>query len=375
MRRLAILRRAKPPRTRGFASISSKNGSISDGSSIGSIGRSSSSSSSGSGSGGDLAQDDESDGRGGQRPGVNTLSSGKEAGHVSVLRDEVVDVFADTLGMRNEALIVDGTLGAGGHVEALLHRFETLPCNLRIVGVDRDPDALEIARRRLAPWGDKFRAVHSNFSEMKTTLGDEVMPVDGVLLDLGVSSMQLDRGERGFSFRNEGKLDMRMDPTSPVSAWTLVNKGPQNVLETIFREYGEERNARRIATQIVRARRKQAIDSTHDLVRAIAPMVDWKTARSHPAARIFQALRIAVNGELDSLETFLDNVPNIVRPGGTVAIISFHSLEDRLVKQAFKKYKDFTPCFRGVRKASKEESTENPRARSAKLRAIARRLQ
>mmetsp|Transcript_14205 Transcript_14205/g.23079 ORF Transcript_14205/g.23079 Transcript_14205/m.23079 type:complete len:186 (-) Transcript_14205:433-990(-) len=185
--------------------------------------------------------------------------------------------------------------------------------------------------------------------------------------------MQLDQGARGFSFRNEGRLDMRMDPSTSVDAWTLVNHGPQKLLETIIRDYGEERNWRRLAAQIVRARKKAPIDTTYDLVQAIAPMVDWKSAKSHPAARTFQALRIAVNGELDHIERFLEHASGLLNPGGVLAIISFHSLEDRLVKRSFKSHKEFMALHRGAIKATTTECEKNPRSRSAKLRVVVRK--
>ncbi len=265
-------------------------------------------------------------------------------------------------------LIVDATVGTGGHAEAILER------GAELVGIDRDPYALEVARERLSRFGERCRLVQGNFRHLEEILREQgIDEVDGVLFDLGMSSFQLDDPERGFSFSVEGPLDMRMDPSQSLTAHEIVNRWPERKIAEILREYGEERYAKRIARAIVRSR---PIETTTQLARIVARCYPPGYHRIHPATRTFQALRIAVNDELNALREGLMAAIRCLRPGGVVVVISFHSLEDRIVKHTFRQRwiadeveiltkKPITP--------RPEEVKENPRARSAKLRA-ARKL-
>jgi len=306
--------------------------------------------------------------------------------HQPVLMREVVKLLSPEPG----AVIVDGTIGMGGHCEALLSAYPTI----KIIGIDRDEDALSISRERLAPYGDRVHLVHGNYRDcvdILRTLG--VGQIDGFLLDLGLSSLQLDRSERGFSFRASGPLDMRMDRTSRASAADLVNDASVEELSGIISRYGEERFAHRIARAIVAARAKGRIETTDELARIVYDAIPRKfhPPRIHPATRTFQALRIAVNDELSNLENGLEASFSVLSAGGVMAVISFHSLEDRIVKGFFR-YKalscicppDIPVCMCDKKVEmhvltkkpivpSDEEIDANPRARSAKLRA-ARKL-
>jgi 16S rRNA (cytosine1402-N4)-methyltransferase len=286
-----------------------------------------------------------------------------------VLLDEVVEALAPGPG----ALLLDGTVGAGGHSFALLERAG--PAG-RLLGLDRDPQALEIARARL---DSRATLVHASFDEAPAVaarlgLGD----FDAILLDLGVSSMQLDRPERGFGFSREGPLDMRMDPAAEVTAATIVNEAEEEELADLIWRLGEERFSRRIAREIVRARKSGPITTTRALSEAIErvvprPKPGKKTI--HPATRTFQALRIAVNEELSRLERALPALFELLRPAGRLGVISFHSLEDRPTKQLFRKLKDEGRAVAVTRKpvvAGDAEIARNPRARSAKLRVVER---
>jgi len=298
--------------------------------------------------------------------------------HVPVLVDEVVRLFAPVA----EGLIVDGTFGGGGHTEALLRAFPAL----RVVGVDRDPDA--VAR---APRHPRLVVVRGNFARLRAAVAaatgeaaDE-LAVDGVLLDLGISSHQVDEPARGFSFHRAGPLDMRMGPDAARSAAELVNEADAAELRRIFATFGEERYARRIAEAIVRAR---PVHDTAELAAIVAAAVPAAARRArHPARRVFQALRIAVNAELDALERGLDEALELLRPGGRIVVISYHSLEDRIVKRRFAAGAagcscppDLPVCVCGAPaelriltrrplRPSPEEIARNPRARSARLRA------
>jgi len=306
--------------------------------------------------------------------------------HQPVLMREVVDLLSPRPG----AVIIDGTLGMGGHTEALLEAHETI----EVIGIDRDEEALKIAKERLAPFDGRVRFVHGNYRdcvEILSTLGVET--IDGFLLDLGLSSLQLDRPERGFSFRMSGPLDMRMDRTHGVSAADLVNAASVEELSNIISRYGEERFADRIAQAIVAVRAKGAIETTDELARIVYDAIPRKfhPPNIHPATRTFQALRIAINNELANLEKGLEAGFSVLSAGGVMAVISFHSLEDRIAKGFFR-YKtlscicppDLPVCMcdkkvemRVLTKKpvlpSDEEISTNPRARSAKLRA-ARKL-
>jgi len=300
--------------------------------------------------------------------------------HESVLLAEVVAFLVPAPGR----IIVDGTLGGGGHSAALLAAGAT------VVGLDQDPAALNFAEARLADAGENFRTVRSNFASVGAaldTLG--VGQIDGALLDLGVSSHQLDTPERGFSFMREGPLDMRMDPGALVSAADLVNTMSGDQLERIFRAFGEEPAARKIAARLVRDRMVQPFTTTKQLADAVETVVP-RRGHSHPATRIFQALRIAVNRELDVLAEGLTAFAQRLAPGGRFAVITFHSLEDRIVKQFFKartvefldrpEWPEPRPnpnfMFEAITGkpvvAKDDEQRANPRARSAKLRVVER---
>jgi 16S rRNA (cytosine1402-N4)-methyltransferase len=271
---------------------------------------------------------------------------------------------------REGGVYVDATLGAGGHAETLLQQDS----RVRVFGFDVDETAIEIASQRMKSFGDRFQAVHGNFTDMGTFLKDQDIDcVDGILADLGVSSMQLDNADRGFSFMQEGPLDMRMDPNQARCAGEVINHFSEAALADLIFQNGEERYSRRIARAIVAAR---PFLSTTQLAQVVARCFPRsRRQRIHPATRTFQALRIFVNGELESLSRFLDAIPLLLRPGGRAVIISFHSLEDRLVKQSFRDWQRqalariLTPH---VVTAGEAERKLNPRSRSAKLRAAER---
>ncbi len=258
--------------------------------------------------------------------------------------------------------VIDMTVGAGGHAEALLRSGVE-----RVIGVDRDPEALRIASARLAAFGDRFVAVRSRFSEVPAE-----NRADGVLFDLGVSAMQLERAERGFSYRQGGPLDMRMGGSQEpgtTSAVDLVKKLPEEELARILFEYGEERRARRVAAAIARARARSPITTTDELARVVAGAVGRRRGGPHPARRTFQALRIAVNRELEELTASLPRAVGLLTPGGRVVVISYHSLEDRVVKRFFASEPRLTLLSKKPLRPSEREIARNPRARSAKLRA------
>jgi len=299
--------------------------------------------------------------------------------NTSVLLKEELDLLAPRAG----ETFVDGTLGGGGHAEALLE------AGARVIGLDQDPEALDFAKgRRLHRFGNRFRPVQANFAQLGAVLDElGVREVDGVLLDLGVSSRQLDTAHRGFSFQREGPLDMRMDPAGGVTAADLVNTAPAAELARIFHEYGEEPHSRRIAARIVSGRAARPFETTMQLALAVEEVVP-RRGRIHPATRIFQALRIAVNGEMEALESVLGQAAARLRGGGRMAVITFHSIEDRMVKEFFKlrsmpeldrpEWPAPRPnpdyIFRALTRkpvvATAEEQQRNPRSRSAKLRAV-----
>ena len=304
--------------------------------------------------------------------------------HIPILRETVVALLAPQRG----GVFVDGTLGGGGHAEAVLER---LPKGGRLYGIDRDGAAIEAASRRLAPYGEAFTAIHGNFFDMKRLLAQcGVMEVDGILLDLGVSSHQLDTPQRGFSYREDAQLDMRMDPSAPLSAYDVVNGYSAETLARILKEYGEERYASRIANAIVQRRAEAPLNSTMELAELVKRALPAPARREaqHPARRTFQALRIEVNGELAGLAEALTDAHDLLRPGGVLAVITFHSLEDRIVKQLFRTFEHPCTCdphapvctcgkkptVRALTKkpimADETELEANPRAHSAKLRAI-----
>lgn len=303
--------------------------------------------------------------------------------HLSVLPDEVIHFLEPADGKT----YLDGTLGGGGHSALIL---EKAPEAL-LVGIDRDQSALAAAGARLAVYGERIRLLHGDFADVAGLLNSlGITALDGFILDLGVSSHQLDTRERGFSFQQDAPLDMRMDTSSGETAADLVNKLPEQELERIISEYGEERWAKRIASFIVKERAESLITTTFrlvDIIKGAVPKAKWDE-RIHPATRTFQALRIAVNTELESLERGMRAALDLLKPGGRGVIISFHSLEDRIVKHIFREYAEGCTCPRQMPvcvcgrqprvkiltsrpvTATQEETDDNPRARSAKLRAV-----
>ncbi len=318
-------------------------------------------------------------------------ASASDSRHIPVL-------FEETL---NHLLIVangrylDGTLGLGGHAEGLLQRAQAQNCPIELLGLDRDTEALVLAGERLAPFGATVHTAHQSFSDFAVAL-DELgwKELDGALIDIGVSSLQIDTAERGFSFIADGPLDMRMNTTEGTSAWTLANKAPVATLKKIIEEFGEDPMAGRIARAIDDARAQTAIDTTMQLARIVenAYPAKWRaTSRNHPATRTFQAFRMVVNDELGELSRFLEGIVGRLRHGGRVAVITFHSLEDRMVKHFFREQSldcicpahipvctcNHTPSLRVVTKKpvlpTAAEIAANGRAGSAKLR-VAERL-
>ncbi|MCC6159431.1 MAG: 16S rRNA (cytosine(1402)-N(4))-methyltransferase RsmH [Deltaproteobacteria bacterium] len=284
-----------------------------------------------------------------------------------------------------EGTYLDATVGAGGHTEAIARRLSTGI----VIGMDRDHTALDIARRRLEPLRDRVRLVHGAFADVNAALADAGVPaLDGVLADLGVSSMQFDAPGRGFSFASDAPIDMRMDGDAPLDARTLLKRSSEAEIARILFEYGEERHARRIAREIVTLRESGAEltgRALADAVRRAIPKREWAASRIDPATRTFQAIRIAVNDELGQIEAFLPAAARRCKPGARLVVISFHSLEDRIVKSTFRRWATVEtdpitgrpvgePFARILTKkpeiADEDEVRENPRARSAKLRAV-----
>ena len=302
--------------------------------------------------------------------------------HTSVLLEEVLD----NLAIRPDGIYVDGTLGGGGHS---FHILERLTEGGRLIGIDQDTDAIAAAGERLACYGDAVTIVHDNYEHMAEVLLDlGIREVNGILLDLGVSSYQLDNPERGFTYRTDAPLDMRMDRSSALSARDIVNSYPEEELVRILREYGEERCAARIAANIVRERKKKPLETTGELssiVRASIP-AKMREKGGNPDKRTFQAIRIVCNRELDVLRDSLDTMIDLLAPGGRLCVITFHSLEDRIVKNAFRRNEnpctcppEFPVCVCGKKSKGKvitrkaiapgaEELRTNRRSASAKLR-------
>lgn len=303
--------------------------------------------------------------------------------HMSVLRDRVVAWLAPTA----PGIVLDATVGLGGHAAALLEADH----GLSIIGLDRDQEAIERARQRLQAFGDRVRLVRRPFAELSDVLEElGAPPLAAILADLGCSSLQLDTAERGFSFRHDGPLDMRMSGLGRTAA-DLVADAPEEELVRVLREYGEERRARRVARAIVERRRRHPIRTTGELASLVAGVVGRSSSdRIHPATRTFQALRIAVNDELGQLERFLEPAVRALRPGGRLAVIAFHSLEDRIVKHALRRFEGACVCppdipvcvcrperlvrilTRRAERPDQREVERNPRARSARLRVAER---
>ena len=315
-----------------------------------------------------------------------TQAGEQSAGHVPVMLDRCVDALAPAV--VPGAVFVDATLGLGGHSEALLTR---LP-DIRLIGLDRDPQALERSGRRLAPFADRIDLVHAVYDELPDVLDRFGVPrIHGILFDLGVSSLQLDMRERGFAYAYDAPLDMRMDQSAPLSAQEVVNTYSAQDLARILREYGEERFAGRVAAAIVAARAKQPFTTTAPLAELVRDSIPAATRRTggHPAKRTFQALRIEVNAELPVLERAIPAAVEALAVGGRIAVLAYHSLEDRLVKRVLAAGASssappglpFAPpgtepllklLTRGAEEPTEDEITQNPRAASAKFRAAER---
>jgi 16S rRNA (cytosine1402-N4)-methyltransferase len=313
-------------------------------------------------------------------------------GHVPVLLDRCVELLTPALTRQSTdgegAVLVDATLGAGGHTG----RFLTELPGLRVIGLDRDPDALWIAGERLAAFGDRVILVRTRYDGLDGVLaetGYRASKVDGILFDLGVSSMQLDRTERGFSYAADAPLDMRMDPDATLTAAEVLNTYDEKALTRVLREFGEERFAGRIAAHIVRRRARRPFSSTGELVELLYEAIPAPARRSggHPAKRTFQALRVVVNGELDSLRDALPAALGALAPGGRIVVMAYQSLEDRIVKNRFAEatasrtppglpvelpghQPGFVALTRGAERAGPEEVERNPRSASVRLRAL-----
>ena len=307
------------------------------------------------------------------------------SGHIPVLLEECIKY----LNIKPDGIYVDGTLGMGGHSEAILQRLTTG----RLISIDRDTYAIERATERLAPYADRLTIVHGNFRDLPEILDEQgVDLVDGMLFDLGVSSPQLDEGGRGFSYMVDAPLDMRMDKSDNIDAWFIMNRWPEDKICRILRDYGEERHAARIARAIAKHRQEQEVKTTLELVDIIKSAMPAAALREkqHPAKRSFQAIRIAVNDELGAVASLMETAPDRLKVGGRIAVISFHSLEDRIVKSAIQSRENGCTCpreapvctcgfvqtLRSVTRkpitAGGEELELNPRSRSAKLRVAER---
>jgi len=309
------------------------------------------------------------------------------AAHVPVLLDRVLELLAPSL-RADGAVALDATVGLGGHSEALLRAHP----RLRLIGLDRDPEALSLSRQRLRPFADRLELVHAVYDELPGVLHSlAVRQLDGVLFDLGVSSMQLDLAERGFSYAQDAPLDMRMNPGDPRTAADIVNDYPVARLAAVLRDYGEERFALRIAQAIGRRRAQSRLDSTAELAELVRGAIPAATRRTggHPAKRTFQALRIEVNGELDAVQAAVPAALHALAVGGRVVVLAYQSLEDRIVKRTFADLaQDRTPSglpvtlaaaspqirllTRGAEPAAAAEIAANPRAASVRLRAAER---
>lgn len=308
------------------------------------------------------------------------------AGHVSVLLDECIKY----LDIKPDGIYVDGTLGLGGHSSEIAKRLGE---GGRLIAIDRDLASIGRATERLAPWADRVTIVHGNFRDVAAILDEQgIEAVDGMLFDLGVSSPQLDDGQRGFSYMQDAPLDMRMDPSDNVDAWFIVNRWPEEKIARILHDYGDERYAKRIAAAIVARRQEKEIETTLELVDVIKSAMPAPALREkqHPAKRSFQAIRIAVNDELSAVSQMMETAPDRLKPGGRLCVISFHSLEDRIIKNAIHERENGCTCpreapvctcgfvqtLRSVTRKpvtpTDEELVLNPRSRSAKLRVAER---
>jgi 16S rRNA (cytosine1402-N4)-methyltransferase len=287
--------------------------------------------------------------------------------HTPILVAELIDL----LKLKSGGIYIDCTLGAGGHTLAILK--ECSDC--LVIGLDIDPGALRLAKRRLFMYerSGRVRILRRSYVELPSVLeGLGIEKVDGIIADLGISSMQVDDPSRGFSFNRDGPLDMRMDPSLKKTAWNVVNEYPEKELERIIREYGEERYARRIAKSIVSSR---PINTTLELVKVIEraiPAVERRKRKRHFATKTFQAIRIEVNDELKNVKRLLENSVDVLKTGGRIAMITFHSLEDRIVKNYFRSSEHLKVITKKPVTPTEEEKRRNPRSRSAKLRVAER---
>lgn len=304
--------------------------------------------------------------------------------HTSVLLNETID----SMMVRSDGIYLDGTLGGAGHSSHIASKLTTG----HLYGTDQDGDAIEAATKRLGPYADKVSIIRTNYRNAVGILREMgIGGADGILLDLGVSSWQFDNGDRGFSYNTDAPLDMRMDTRKDLSAAVIVNEYPEEEIRRILRDYGEERFAPQIARGIAKAREAKRIETTFELNDIIRESIPAKfRANGHPSRQTFQALRIACNDELDVLEGSLEEMADFLNPGGRLCIITFHSLEDRIVKNAFKRFEDPCICPPGFPKCvcgrvskgkvitrkpivpTEEEIKDNPRSRSAKLRVFER---
>lgn len=300
------------------------------------------------------------------------IEGNKDKIHIPVMLNEVVE----HLQPKPSHVFVDGTLGLGGHSEVLLDLIGTQG---RLIGIDRDARVLEIARENLAGHQGQCELVHDNYRNIDKVLANlNIRQVDGILLDLGLSSFQLDDPKRGFGFRKEGPLDMRMDQTSPLTAFDLINSLSEKEISSLLKDFGQERWHNRIARYIVAKRTEKPIETTVELSHVVLRAMPRHSKREkiHPATRTFQAFRIAVNRELEGLEEALDKCINSLKVGGRVGVIAFHSLEDRIVKQTFRasaKAGTLNLIFKKPLRPSEGEIRVNPRARSARLRVAERK--
>lgn len=284
--------------------------------------------------------------------------------HIPVLLEEVLSNLVNV----EDGLFVDATLGGGGHTHGMLERYKAI----RVIGIDTDEVALTIAEEALRGFKDRVKLVRGNFKTLKETLqGMGVSSIDGILFDLGISTYQI-MGKRGFSFNDEVALDMRMDIREELTAWDVVNRYRQDKLEQILFEYGEEEKARKIARAIVEARKKKPIQTAKELGDVVAG-VKWRRGRIHPATKTFQAIRVEVNRELESLKTGVNSAIEILSTRGRIGIVTFHSLEDRMIKEAFRNSAALKVLTKKPIRPERKEMLSNPRSRSAKLR-IAEKL-
>jgi len=294
--------------------------------------------------------------------------------HLPALFSEVLEY----LDCQPGKVYVDGTVGSGGHSRGILDKSSPTG---KLIGLDWDEEALGRARKNLSSFGGRVELIKANFKNLRSVLDSlSISGVDGILLDLGVSTEQLESRDRGFSFRWESPLDMRMSQETPITAQDLLQNLSSEEIDTLLQEYGEERWARRIAKNIVRQRQRAPIGTTGELVAVVEKSVPLQHRRIHPATRTFQALRISVNEELSNLRIFLNQCPELLNPGGRLGIISYHSLEDRIVKNHFRqwipkrgeKFREFQVLTRKPVAPSPGEAAQNPRARSAKMRVVER---